>query len=182
MGYAIVTSLSGGAVLAFVTGSPLVLVDSLHLTSLQFGFAFASVSVGIIIGSFINARLVRYAVPAVWPLGVALCVTPISALTLWGLASLGTLRLAVMIPLLLTATIGRGLVAPNAMHAALEPVPDSAGAASAVIGSLQMLMGSLAGLAVGALYPVLGAGAMGVTMAGFSLASLGAWLVVERMR
>ena len=43
-------------------------------------------------------------------------------------------------------------------------------------------MGSLAGLAVGALYPALGAGAMGVTMAGFALASLGAWLVVERMR
>ncbi len=182
VGYAIVTSLSGGAVLAFVTGSPLVLVDSLHLTSLQFGFAFASVSVGIIIGSFINARLVRHAVPAVWPLGIALWLTPVSALTLWGLASLGTLRLAMMIPLLLTVTIGRGMVAPNAMHAALEPVPDSAGAASAVIGSLQMLMGSLAGLAVGALYPALGAGAMGVTMAGFALASLGAWLVVERMR
>ncbi len=182
VGYAFVTACNGGAVLAFVTGSPLVLLDSLHLTSLQFGFAFASVSIGIIIGSFINARLVRYAVPAVWPLGFALALTPVSALTLWGLASVGVLRLAVMIPLLLVVTIGRGLVAPNAMHAALDPVPDSAGAASAVIGSLQMLMGSLAGLAVGALYPSLGAGVMGVTMAGFALASLGAWLVVERMR
>jgi MFS transporter, DHA1 family, multidrug resistance protein len=182
VGYAIVTALSGGAVLAFVTGSPLVLVDSLHLTSLQFGLAFASVTIGIIIGSFINARLVRYAVPPVWPLAIGLCSAPVAALTLWGLASVGALRLVLMIPLLLTVTIGRGLIAPNAMHAALDPVPESAGAASALIGSLQMLTGSLSGLFVGALYPGLGAGAMGVTMAGFALASLGAWLVVERMR
>jgi DHA1 family bicyclomycin/chloramphenicol resistance-like MFS transporter len=182
IGYAFVTACNGGAVLAFVTGSPLVLVDTLHLTSLQFGFAFASISVGIIIGSFINTRLVRWSVPAAWPLGVSLCAAPLAGLTLWALASTGALRLALMIPLLLTVTIGRGLVAPNAMHAALDPVPESAGAASAIIGSLQMLMGSLSGLAVGALYPSLGAGAMGVTMAGFALASLGAWLVVERMR
>ena len=182
VGYAFVTACNGGAVLAFVTGSPLVLVDSLHLTSLQFGFAFASISIGIIICSFVNSRLVRWSVPAVWPLAVSLCVAPVAGLALFALASMGALRLALMIPLLLTVTIGRGLVAPNAMHAALDPVPDSAGAASAVIGSLHMLMGSLSGLAVGALYPSLGAAAMGVTMAGFALVSLGAWLVMERMR
>ena len=182
IGYALVTACNGGTVLAFVTGSPLVLQGTLHLTSLQFGFAFASISIGIIGGAFINGRLVRYGVAAVWPLGFALGVAPISAVTLWALASTGALRLELMIPLLLTVTIGRGLAAPNAMHAALEPVPEAAGAASAIIGSLQMLMGSLSGLAVGALYPALGAAAMGVTMAGFAALALIAWLVVERMR
>jgi len=83
---------------------------------------------------------------------------------------------------LLLTTFCRGVVSPNAMHAAMEPVPERAGAASAVIGSLQMLMGSLAGVAVGALHAALGAAAMGVTMAGFALAALGTWLMVERMR
>jgi DHA1 family bicyclomycin/chloramphenicol resistance-like MFS transporter len=97
------------------------------------------------------------------------------------LAALGRLHLATMMPLLLLTTFCRGVVSPNAMHAAMEPVPERAGAASAVIGSLQMLMGSLAGVAVGMLHAALGPGAMGVTMAGFALAALGMWLLVERM-
>ena len=182
IGYAFVAAFNGGSVLAFVTGSPLVLLDSLHLTSLQFGFVFASISIGIVIGAFVNARLARYGVGAIWPLAFGLGATPLAAFTLCALAALGRLHVAVMIPLLLTVTFSRGMINPNAVHAALEPVAESAGAASAVIGSLQMLMGSLAGLAVGALYPALGAGAMGVTMAGFSLLSLGAWLLIERTR
>jgi len=181
VGYAFVTALNGGAVLAFVTGSPLVLLDSLHLSSIAFGIVFAAVASGIILGAWVNARLARRGVPAKWPLGFGLLSAPVAALIFCVLAALGRLHLAAMMPLLLTNTLSRGLVSPNAMHAALEPVPNAAGAASAVAGSLQMLMGSLAGLAVGALYPALGAGAMGVTMAGFSLAALTAWIVVERI-
>lgn len=181
IGYALVTSLSGGGVLAFVTGSPLVLLDSFHLTSMQFGIVFAAIAAGIMIGSFTSARLARHGVRPVWPLAFGLGAPTAAALAFCALAAAGALHVAGMMPLLLLITFSRGLVAPNAMHAAMEPVPERAGAASAVIGSLQMLMGSLAGLAVGALYPALGAGAMGAAMAGFSVAALGAWLLVERM-
>jgi DHA1 family bicyclomycin/chloramphenicol resistance-like MFS transporter len=181
VGYALVTSLNGGAVLAFVTGSPLVLLDSLHLSSIGFGIVFAAVASGIVTGAWVNGRLARRGVAPRWPLGFALVSAPSAALIFCALAALGRLHLSAMIPLLLTSTFSRGLVSPNAMHAALEPVPNAAGAASALAGSLQMLMGSVAGLAVGALYPALGAGAMGVTMAGFSLAALTAWIVVERI-
>ena len=182
IGFALVTALSGGGVLAFVTGSPLVLLDSFHLTAMQFGVVFASIAIGIMIGSWVNARLARRGVPAVWPLASGLGAAALAGLGICALAAVGQLRLATMMPLLLATTFCRGLVSPNAMHAAMEPVPDRAGAASAVIGSLQMLMGSLAGLFVGMLHASLGAAAMGVTMAGFALAALATWLLVERMR
>jgi DHA1 family bicyclomycin/chloramphenicol resistance-like MFS transporter len=181
VGYAVVTSLNGGGVLAFVTGSPLILLDGLHLSSTLFGIVFAAVASGIILGSWVSGRLARRAVAPRWPLGFGLISAPLAALIFCALPALNLLHLAAMMPLLLANTLSRGLVAPNAMHALLEPVPNAAGAASAVAGSLQMLMGSLAGLAVGALYPALGTGAMGVTMAGFALAALTVWLVVERI-
>jgi len=182
IGYAVVTALSGGGVLAFVTGSPLVLLGSFGLTSMQFGIVFASIAIGIMLGAWMNAWLARRGVRAVWPLACGLGAAVVAALGICVLDALGALRLAVMMPLLFLTTFCRGVVSPNAMHAAMEPVPERAGAASAVIGSLQMLTGSLAGAAVGALYPALGAGAMGVTMAAFALAALGMWLVVERLR
>jgi DHA1 family bicyclomycin/chloramphenicol resistance-like MFS transporter len=181
VGYAFVTALNGGAVLAFVTGSPLVLLGGLHLSSITFGIVFAAVASGIISGAWVSGRLARRGVSPRWPLGLGLVSAPLAALIFCALAAFGRLNLAAMMPLLLTNTFSRGLVSPNAMHAALEPVPNAAGAGSAVAGCLQMLMGSLAGLAVGALYPALGPGAMGVTIAGFSLAALTAWIVVERI-
>ncbi len=182
IGYALVTALNGGGVLAFVTGSPLVMLDSFGLTSMQFGIVFASIATGIVIGAWVNARLAKRGVRAVFPLAFGLGTAALAALGICALAALGRLRLETMMPLLLLTTFCRGVVSPNAMHAAMEPVPDRAGAASAVIGSLQMLMGSLAGLAVGMLHGALGAGAMGVTMAAFALAALSLWLIVERTR
>jgi len=182
IGYALVTALNGGGVLAFVTGSPLVLLGSFGLTSMQFGFVFASISIGIMIGAWANAWLARRGVRSIFPLAFGLAAAALAALGICALAALGRLYLATMMPLLLVTTFCRGVVSPNAMHAAMEPVPERAGAASAVIGSLQMLMGSLAGVAVGMLHAALGPGAMGVTMAAFALAALTTWLLVERGR
>jgi DHA1 family bicyclomycin/chloramphenicol resistance-like MFS transporter len=182
IGYALVTAFSGGGVLAFVTGSPLVLLGSFGLTSMQFGIVFASITIGIIMGAWVNARLAERGVRAVFPLASGLVTAALAGLGMCGLALVGQLRLVTMMPLLLLTTFCRGVVSPNAMHAAMEPVPERAGAASAIIGSLQMLMGSLAGVVVGTLHPILGAAALAVTMAGFAVASLTTWLLVERMR
>jgi MFS transporter, DHA1 family, multidrug resistance protein len=48
--------------------------------------------------------------------------------------------------------LGMGMVTPNAIAAAMEPVPRMAGFASSLIGCLQTAGGSLIGYAIGALY------------------------------
>jgi DHA1 family bicyclomycin/chloramphenicol resistance-like MFS transporter len=179
IGYAISSALNGGGVLAFVTGSPLVLMEGMRLTPSQFALAFAVVSSGIVTGAAVNARLVARGVPPVWPLGAGLGAALAAALGLCALAWFGRGGLPAMIPLLLLTTFCRGMISPNATHAVLERVPQHAGAASAVLGALQMLAGAVAGSLVGVLYPVLGSGAMGVTMAGFAFASLAVWLLTE---
>src|SRR5262249_28059810 len=149
VGYALVSAISGGGVLAFVTGSPLVLLGSFHLSSMQFGIVFASITIGIMLGAWLNARLARRGVWAAFPPGGGLIAAALAGISMCVLAAAGELRLATMMPLLLVTTFCRGIVSPNAMHAAMEPVPERAGAASAVIGSAQMFMGSVAGLVVG---------------------------------
>ena len=180
LGYALASALNGSGILAFITGSPLVLMDGMGLSPQRFGVVFAIITAGILGGSWVNARLVRRHVPTVWPLGICLGLAVAAALGLCVVAALGRSSLESMVPLLLLTTFCRGVIAPNAIHAALEPVPNHAGAASAVIGSLGMLMGAFSGSIVGLLYPALGPGAMGVVMAGFASAALIVWLATER--
>jgi DHA1 family bicyclomycin/chloramphenicol resistance-like MFS transporter len=179
VGYALVASFNIGAVLAFVTGSPMVLQGAMGLSPQQFGMVFALIASGVVTGAWVNGRLVARTVTPAWAIGFALVATLVAGCAMSALAWVGHLSLVEMTPLLFLATFSRGLLSPNTIHAALEPVPQAAGAASALIGSLQMLMGALSGICVGLLFPALGPAAMSVVMAGFSLAALMAWRVTE---
>ncbi len=57
-----------------------------------------------------------------------------------------------------------GLVAPNASHEAVHPLPEIAGVASAVLLAAQMLFGALGGGAAAALYTHASPLAIGVVM------------------
>ncbi len=182
MGYAFANAFGTGGVLAFVTGSPLVLLDGMGLSPSAFGLVFAMVSLGIITGAWVNRRLIGLGVGAIWPLSVGFVLALVAGLGLCALAAAGRMQLVAMVPLLFATTFSRGMVGPNATHAALEGLPERAGAVSAVMGSLTMLMSSLAGVLVGLMFSALGAGAMAVTMSGFALAALLAWGLTEWTR
>ena len=49
-----------------------------------------------------------------------------------------------LVPLAVIGFIGQGIVRPNAVQGALEPLPEIAGVASAVLSALQMIVGALA--------------------------------------
>ena len=76
--------------------------------------------------------------------------------------------------------MGQGIVRPNAVQGALEPVPESAGVASAVVTALQMLVGGLSSAIVAAWFD--GRSAISVTamMAITALASASVYAVVVR--
>lgn len=151
VGYMLINSFIFAGLFAFISGSPFVFIEVYGVPPGRFGLYFALSAFGIVLGALANGRLVRRRPPErVLRLGLAL------------LASAGALMLAVALsgwgrPLLFTLAmmayvVAQGLSMPNAIAAAMEPLPDMAGMGASFLGAMQMLGGSIAGYLVNALY------------------------------
>jgi len=73
-----------------------------------------------------------------------------------------------------------GIARPHTAHGALEPLPEIAGVASAVLSSTQMLAGALASAVVAALFDGHSSLAMSVPMVACALAAVATYVVVVR--
>ena len=133
---------------------------------------------GVLGGAAINRYVCRKGWRAVWPLGFGLGGAMVA--TVAGMLFGAHLTLPVLLPIFLLITLSRGLVNPNVTHAALERIPQMAGAGSALIGAMQMLTGALAGFIVGVMFEQLGPLGVMITMAGFAIPAVFAWIHVER--
>lgn len=179
MGYVLVNTLGSGGLFAFISGSPLVLMGTMGVSTATFGLLFALTSSGILLGSTINSVLARRGVPAGTPLAVGLVLAPLSAAAASLFLMAGVVELATFIPFVVLVGVCRGMTTPNINFAALEPVPQHAGVTAALMGCGQMLCMALSGVIVAALYPQFGALGMTLTMLGFLGAGLVSWLWVE---
>lgn len=181
MGYILVNTLGSGGLFAFISASPLVLMDTMGVSTTVFGLLFAVTSGGILVGSTINSRLARAGVRPTLPLGIGLAVTPLAALGATLFLWAGIVRIETFVPFIVLVGICRGVSTPSATHAALEPVPHHAGVTSALMGCGQMLCMALSSVVVASLYPMLGPLAVTYAILGFGGAAFLAWLVVERL-
>jgi DHA1 family bicyclomycin/chloramphenicol resistance-like MFS transporter len=164
VGYALVSALSFGSLFAYVTGSPLVVIGLMGVSRQTYGLLFASTASGLMAGAFANARLLRRGVPYRRLVGGGLTVVVGVPLLLLALAAGGWLRVWLLIPLVVVAHVGQGMLRPNAAQGALEPLPEIAGVAGAVLSALQMVAGALASAAVAAFFDGRTAVAMTATM------------------
>ena len=136
---------------AFLAAGPFILIDVYGLTPQQFAFLFSFNAFGFVVGTQINARLVRRYGPARMLTG-ALFVYFAAAIAM--LASVmsgfgGFVGLAVPL-FVLFATVG---AAPtNALALAQEHYPHMAGSATALFGAIQFGIGASIGVLVGLLY------------------------------
>jgi MFS transporter, DHA1 family, multidrug resistance protein len=147
-GFAMMHALNFGGVFAYVTNSPLLMMKHFGLSNQQFGYMFAGVSVGIMVGAFFNGQLSKRKVSSsvTLCLGLSLALAAVSAniyLTHSGLDSPQT-----FFPWLFAFTVAYGLLAPATAHGCIDPLPEIAGVVSAVMASLQILMGALGGMLV----------------------------------
>ena len=136
---------------AFISGSPFVFIEVYHVPAGRFGLYFGLSAIGIIAGALTNGRLVRRLPPErVLRHGLVLLAAA-GAMTLfvgranWG----GPLLLALPV---MAYVFAQGLCIPNAVAAAMEPLPHMAGMSASFLGAAQMLAGSVSGYAVNALY------------------------------
>jgi MFS transporter, DHA1 family, multidrug resistance protein len=179
-GYALTNAMGFGALFAYISGSPLVLMGALGVSAPTYALIFAIASCGLMAGASLNSRVACSAAASHIALAVALVASLLSAIVLIAVTADGIASLATLLPPLLVHTFCRGVSSPNATHGALEPMGEIAGLASSVVGFLQMATAAVSSALVALLFPVLGPPAMALVMTGFSLAAVLAWRAAQR--
>jgi DHA1 family bicyclomycin/chloramphenicol resistance-like MFS transporter len=179
-GYILVNATAFGALFAYVSGSSLFLINVVGLRPLQYGLVFAATSLGIMTGAFINSQLSARGVLPFYPLTVGLVLATVSTMVLLAMTLVDWMPLPLVISLLVLGNLAFGLIAPNAMQGAMQPLPQIAGAAGAATGFIQMTIGAVVSGLVVALYDGHSALSMTAFMALCSLLALASYLLLAR--
>lgn len=179
-GYIIVNAAAFGALFAYVSGSPLFLINVVGLRPEQYCLVFAATSLGIMGGAIVNSRLSRSGILPFYPLTVGLVLAAVSTMLLLTMTLAHWMPLPLVISLLVLTNLAFGLIAPNAMQGVMQPLPEIAGAAGAATGFIQVIMGAVASGLVAELYDGHSALSMTVLMALCSLLALVSYLLLAR--
>jgi len=180
LGYTLVAALNFGCMFSYIASSPLIMMGVLGISPTIYGWTFAATALGIMSGAFLNGRLNTRGVPPAMLLQIGLGLSLISALGLLANSCFGIASVAIILPLLVVNTFSVGFIGPNATQGVMHPMPDIAGVASAVLGSMRMLTGAFAGAVVSFLFDGHTAHAMADSMTVFSLASMIAYIAIVR--
>lgn len=149
MGYALSGALIFAGLLAYIAGSPFVFIEIFHVPPERFGLFFGTNALGIIAGSQVNRWLAgrmdtRRIVRAM--LIVAMASGLVMLFDAW--SGFGGFP-GILVPLFCFIS-SHGFVLPNTTALAMAPHGQVAGSASALLGTLQFVLGSAAGSLVGA--------------------------------
>ncbi len=148
--YAIGGAFAFAGLFVYVTGSPIIFIDSFHVGPRAYGLIFAALACAFIGGSQSNIWLSRrHGDRKIFRLAV-ICQNVIMLIILVGTVA-GWYGLAANIVLLMLYLPFCGIAYPNAAAIALAPFSKNIGSASAVLGFLQMGIGALASTGVGLL-------------------------------
>jgi DHA1 family bicyclomycin/chloramphenicol resistance-like MFS transporter len=180
LGYILVNAAFFGALFAYVSGSSLFLINVVGLKPEQYGLVFATTSLGVMGGAFLNSRLSARGISPGYPLAVGLVLAAASSMSLLTVTLMHFMLLSLVIPLLVLANLAFGLIAPNAMQGAMQSLPQIAGAAGAATGRIQMMSGAIASGLVAALHDGHSALSMTALMALCSLLALVSYLLLAR--
>jgi DHA1 family bicyclomycin/chloramphenicol resistance-like MFS transporter len=142
LGYALSCGLGVGATFAYVAGSSFVLQNVYGLSPQIYGLVFALNASGLVIGAQVNGRLAGR-VGSSTLLNAGLVIMGTAGLVLLMVVTSGSIGLAGVIPTLFLLMFGCGFVGPSAIALALQRYPHAAGAASAIIGSVQFVVAAL---------------------------------------
>jgi DHA1 family bicyclomycin/chloramphenicol resistance-like MFS transporter len=149
MGYALSGALIFAGLLAYIAGSPFVFIEIFHVPPERFGLFFGTNALGIIAGSQVNRWLAgrmdtRRIVRAM--LIVAMTSGLVMLFDAW--SGFGGFP-GILVPLFCFIS-SHGFVLPNTTALAMAPHGQVAGSASALLGTLQFVLGSASGSLVGA--------------------------------
>jgi DHA1 family bicyclomycin/chloramphenicol resistance-like MFS transporter len=174
-----ILSLTTASFYAFLSGAPLVLGGQ-GVRPETMGFYIMAVPLSYIVGNFLTSRLVGRFGESRW-LSAGLMLSACGLITVIALAKTGWHHpLAFVLPLMLVG-IGQGFVMPVTLAGTVGVLPALAGAAAAVAGVMQQLMGAGGGYAVGLVSHDTAAN-LGGLMLSFITCSALAWTAMQHWR
>lgn len=145
--YALTGAIAFAGLFAYVSGSPLVFMEVFQVDGKTYGWIFALLSIGFVGASQVNTVLLnRFKSEQI--IRVALSSQAIIGVLFFVLTLNGWIGLYGTIVLLFLFLCCLGLANPNAAALTLAPFSKNAGSASAVMGALQMGVGTLASVGV----------------------------------
>jgi DHA1 family bicyclomycin/chloramphenicol resistance-like MFS transporter len=138
-------------IMALISASPALVIEIYDYPVAEFGYLFALTGVAILIGSSLNRRLLQHFDP-IRMIGIGAAIAAVAGIQLLVMAWLGEAGFWWIwgnVCLFMCAT---GFLLPNATALALDPVPDIAGVAASIIGTIQSLAGAISAVVSSALY------------------------------
>jgi MFS transporter, DHA1 family, multidrug resistance protein len=135
---------------AYIAGTPFAYIDYYHVPPSLYGLLFGSAILGIMIVNMINARLVRrFGGDLLLSWGAMIAALSGIAAAIAGYTDWGGLTALALILFVFSSM--NGLIVANSLAGALSAWPDRAGAASALVGSIQYGSGIAGSALVGLL-------------------------------
>lgn len=159
--YTGIAAFTSAVFFAFLGSAPFIAVQRLDMTPAGYGLWFMLCSVGYISGNFLTARLSQrlgLRVLMLWGAAVSL----LAAVLTLAFFSLGMVTAFTLFAPMMLVGFGNGLAIPTSTAGGVSVRPEAAGAASGLLGALQIGMGAIVSVATAALSgsPVLVAGVM----------------------
>lgn len=178
LGYMLCGAFSFAGMFAQLSGTPFVYIELFGVAPEDFGYLFALNIVGIMLGSYVNSRLVtRFGIRRMLVFGTSLAL--LGGLSVALFATLGIGGLAAIVASIVVFMMPHNVVNANATAGALEKFPQIAGTASALLGAVRFATGAAVGAAVGILHDGT-AVPMALVIAGCALASAAAYWTMTR--
>jgi len=132
---------------AYIIGSPRVFIELYGVAPQYYGLLFGTNAAALIIGSQVSARLLRRLAPPLLQRR-AQSTLAVASLVAVVLSASGLMSLPLLMACLIAYMFSQGFVNPNSAALALSEQGKRLGAASAMLGTLQLSCGALAGLVV----------------------------------
>jgi MFS transporter, DHA1 family, multidrug resistance protein len=151
LGYALVATTNSAMFFTFVGGAPHVVVTIMQRTSAEYGVWFVVISLAYMAGNFAAGRWsARFGVDAMIRAGVATTVFGAAVGMIWMLLDPRGGPEVIMIPQMIIG-FASGFMLPNAIAGVVSVRPQAAGAASGLMGFMQMGLGAVTAQVIGIL-------------------------------
>jgi DHA1 family bicyclomycin/chloramphenicol resistance-like MFS transporter len=151
LGYALVATTNSAMFFTFVGGAPHVVVTIMQRTSAEYGVWFIVISLAYMAGNFAAGRWsARYGVDLMIRAGVATTVLGAAVGMVWMLLAPHGGPEVIMAPQMIIG-FASGFMLPSAIAGAVSVRPQAAGAASGLMGFMQMGLGAITAQLIGVL-------------------------------
>ena len=140
--FSLAGSLAIGAMFAYISNAPVLFMDNFHLTETQFGWLFGLNAAGLIAGSQLNRMILKRYTTFRVTLNISVVLVVLASAFLLNALSGGNFYITIFLLFLILFLLG--FQNPNTTALSLYPFEKRAGRASALVGSLKMILGAVA--------------------------------------